>query len=195
MKKIIVFVGIIVAIVIIGAIGLYVLGSSDSDFQETSEKNISIVTKNYKTEFIVYGDDIEFDEACYVRKIDKISKENLTSDESYIYTVFIINDLNNNVTLTEEDLSIIYDKSYNDHIDFFYFGKNHANAIKEAGIFSQQLLENELSLGVIYERGIRTDVLGTWDDYMHKAYLEENRGLLAEIIIGQIVSKIRFDNK
>ena len=194
MKKNIVLVGIVITVIIM-IIGLFVLGSGDSEFQESIEKDISIVTQNYKTEIILYVEDIEFDEACYVRKIDKISKENLTSDESYVYTVFVINDLNNSVTLNEEDLKIIYDISYNDKIDFFYFGKNYANAIKEAGVFSQTLLENELSLGVIYERGIRTEVLGTWDDYMHKAYLEENRGLLAEIILAQIVSKIRFDNK
>lgn len=95
MKKILVLVGIVIIVII----GLFMLGSDDSEFQESVEKDISIVTQNYKTEIILYGEDIEFDEACYVRKIDKISKENLTSDESYVYTVFIINDLNNSVTL------------------------------------------------------------------------------------------------
>ena len=48
MKKILVLVGIVITVIIV-IIGLFMLGSDDSEFQESVEKDISIVTQNYKT--------------------------------------------------------------------------------------------------------------------------------------------------
>ncbi len=191
MKKKAIF---LICVLMVITFGVYIFLQSDSYEQEDEITNVDIVTKSYKTEFIIYGDDIEFDERCHVRKIDEITEANLTSDDTYMYTVFIINDLNNSVTLTQQDLDILYNKSYNQKIDFFYLGKDEVKAIKEKGIFSQDLLEAELSLGVIHERNLRIEVVGVWDENDHKIYLEKNHMLLSESLLDLIVSKIRFDN-
>ncbi len=187
---------IIVVFSLLIFVGMYIWGYGIFEPEDDNkDDNIKIITENYKTEIIVYGSDIAFDQSCYVRKVDEISKTSLSSEDSFVYTVFIINDLDGTITLTDKDLGIIKGKVFDDKIDFFYFGKNNIKKIINAGIFSQDVAEEEMSLGVIYERGIKTDVLGTWTEEAHKYYKEKNPGLLAENIIDEIVSKIRFDNK
>lgn len=191
MKKVLIVFGILLVIVFIVQ---FAFGYGFFE-PETNNSDVKIVTENYKTEIILYGDNIEFDDNCYVRKIDKITKENLTSDETFVYTVFIINDLNSTISIDNDDLKVIHNKIYNDKIDFYYFGKNSVAAIKEADIFHQNLSDTDMSLGVIYERGIITEVVGTWSEEIHEYYLEKNPALLSETILAEIVSKIRFDNK
>ena len=185
---------IILALVILSIGVMYVWGYGIFNTEDIDD-DVKIVTQNYKTEIIVYGSDIGFDESCYVRKIDKISKSNLSSEDSFVYTVFVINDLDGKVILTDDDIEIIKGKIFNDKIDFFYFGKNNLKNIVDAGIFSQDIAEDEMSLGVIYERGIKTEVIGTWTEEANQYYEEKNPNLLAENIMAEIVSKIRFDNK
>ncbi len=194
MKKIVKSIVVILAVALLVCGVMYILGYGVFE-PKSANANVKIITENYKTEIILYGSDVDFDEACYVRKINEISKDNLTSDESFIYTVFIINDLEENITLSDVELDIIKDKVLNDKIDFFYFGKSNVKNIVDEGIFSQELLEGEMSLGVIYEKGIKTEVLGTWTAELNRIYGEKNPDLLAESILDEIVSKIRYDNK
>lgn len=195
MKKGII-IGFVVLILIIAICGIYFQFSRDDELYENSyEAYVDIVTNNYKTEFIIYGDEIGFEDECYTRKIDTLSKENLESDNDFTYRALIINDLNNNIELTENDFKTLYEASYNYKIDLFYFGNRYFEQLKEAGITSQPLLESDLSIGVIYERDIRTEVVGLWDKELHKIYLENNPKLLADVLLTMYVSKIRHDNK
>ena len=195
MKKGII-IGFVVLILIIAICGIYFQFSRDDELYENSyEAYVDIVTNNYKTEFIIYGDEIGFEDECYTRKIDTLSKENLESDNDFTYRALIINDLNNNIELTENDFKTLYEASYNYKIDLFYFGNRYFEQLKEAGITSQPLLESDLSIGVIYERDIRTEVVGLWDKELHKIYLKKNPKLLADVLLTMYVSKIRHDNK
>ena len=195
MKKIVI-VSTFVIILIIGAGVIFFLSNKDDELYENSyEAYVQIVTNNYKTEFIVYGADIGFEDECYTRKIDSLSMENIKSSNEYVYSVILINDLNNNVKLTESDFEILYDASVNQKIDLFYLGSQYLEIFKEVGITSQPTLHNDLSIGVIYERGFRTEVVGLWDKEANKLYEELNPKLLSDIILTMYVSKIRFDNK
>ncbi len=187
--SIVVLLSLVMGVMYIFGYGIFEPEDNDID------TDIKIVTENYKTEIVVYGNEIKFDEACYVRNIDEISKSNLVSDDSFVYTVFVINDLDGALELTDKDLDVIKSKVIDEKIDFFYFGKKNYKNIVDAGIFSQDLLDSEMSLGVIYERGIRTEVIGTWTEEANKYYKESNPDLLGENILSEIVSKIRFDNK
>lgn len=162
---------------------------------EEKDERIRIITENYKTEIILYGEDISFDDSCYVRHIDTISKEELTSDTEYIYSVFIINDLNGTVELSQDELEIIKSKVFDDKIDLFYFGRNNYQNFVDAGIFSQEFNANDMFLGVIYENEIKTELLGVWDTTANELYKTKNEKLLADNIYDAITSKIRYDNR
>ena len=178
----------------IGVMFIFGLGPFMPEDEDMSA-DVKIVTENYKTEIIIYGDEIPFDEACYVRYIDKITKENLTSDDSFVYTVLVINDLNGNVELTDENMENIHSYVYDDKKDFFYLGKDDVDKIVQADIFHHELNGKNMSLGVVYEGGFNTEVLGTWDVVLNDIYLTKNEMLLSECLLGAIVSKIRIDNK
>ncbi len=183
-------------IIFLGIYGIYFISSIDDELHENSyEAYVQMVTNSYKTEFIVYGADIGFEDECFTRKIDSLNSENLLSSNDFVYSVILLNDLNNDVELTENDFEILYDASCNGNIDLFYFGNRYFEEFRNAGITSQPTLDSDMSIGVIYERGIRTEVMGLWDEEMNKAYEELNPKLLADIILTQYVSKIRFDNK
>ena len=70
-------------------------------------KDVKLLTEQYKTEFIVYGSEIKFDNGCYARHINEITKEALTSDPSYVYRVLVINNLDETITFNEEMVNII----------------------------------------------------------------------------------------
>ena len=181
--------------ILLFAIGrIYFISKKDDKLYENSyEAYVQMVTDTYKTEFIVYGDDIGFEDECYTRKIDSLNKDILALSDDYVYSAIIINDLNNNIELTENDFEILYDASFNQKIDLFYFGSRYLEKFKEVGITVQPTLDSDLSIGVIYERGIRTEVAGLWDKELNNAYVESNPKLLSDILLTMYVSKIRFD--
>ena len=193
-KKIIIAFALLILFFVIG--GIYFISKNDDKLYENSyEAYVQMVTDTYKTEFIVYGDDIGFEDECYTRKIDSLNKDILALSDDYVYSAIIINDLNNNIELTENDFEILYDASFNQKIDLFYFGSRYLEKFKEVGITVQPTLDSDLSIGVIYERGIRTEVAGLWDKELNNAYVESNPKLLSDILLTMYVSKIRFDNK
>ena len=62
----------------------------------TDEPDLITVTQTYPTELIVYGDDLNLDPSCHVRKIDAITEENLKIDDAFQFFVLVINDINEN---------------------------------------------------------------------------------------------------
>lgn len=193
MKKV---AGIIALVIMISFLAFFVFFQNyfgNNEGEETTDKTKKIL-ETYKTEIIVYGDEVELDEHCTIRKIDALTKENLDLDEEFMYTYLIINDLSGELTMSDNDFEILYDKCYNDKLCFFYLGENYLENFREAEIFVQPLKDTDMSLGVVYERGVIMDVLGTWTKDLHNDYINGDTHLLKEMLMYEIISTIEVDN-
>ena len=132
----------------------------------TVEEDILITTETYPTKMLVYGDEIDFDPKVNVEYINEISEESLKFDDEYSYHFIIINDIDNNVDVSAEELCMIGDivKSDNKY-NFMYLGSKELNTIESLGVLSVNKVmyaPDDLSVGLSHEGNRLITVTGTY---------------------------------
>lgn len=152
-------------IVIIGVLLFYFKNQNLEDELTTVEQERFIVTQTYPTQFVIYGDAIEFHDSISVRYVDQINEENLEIEDDFLYEMIIINDLQGNINLSNEEWEIIskYVKSDNRY-SFYYLGNKEIEQIYNLGIISSLDLwgQNDLSIGLTHEGNQLVTVFGTY---------------------------------
>ncbi|MDD4096659.1 MAG: hypothetical protein PHP22_10520, partial [Oscillospiraceae bacterium] len=126
----------ILSIMIIGLLFSTGCYSSNDEFMTSSEQDLFIVTETYTTEFILYGDDMNLDPACHVKKIDAITGENLQMDDTYKFSVLVINDINENAPVSDDELKLLISIVDQGKLPLFYFGKRLINPIISEGNYT-----------------------------------------------------------
>lgn len=189
MKKLVGIIAILLGIVAL----VQVINKTTSNDDNVSNSPKSIF-ETYKTEVIVYGDEILLDEGCVVRQIDNISNENIIPTSDFQYTFLILNDIDGELDLSDESILTIKENIDNNGLRMFYFGKDYLDKFVELGVFHQPFLEPDMSLGVVFERNIKTEVVGTWTEELNEMYLSGDTELLIEMIMFEITDTIKVDN-
>lgn len=196
MKKKIIIVVLLLVILIVGffAIREYVAQNSDKDALTTVESDIKLLSKEYPTRILVYGEMLEFDDRITTESISEITFDTLKKSEEYIYQLIIINDLNGKNVLSQDEWNIVSDviKEDND-INFLYLGNKQFEKIVEAGIVESDLTafeDGDLSLGVFYEGKTAISVYGTYT-----SALGTNQNDICEAIMREQVYSIKIGNE
>lgn len=158
-------IGIIILLLII-LIGVIICGTNDDeDSLNSAQHDIKLVTELYPTKFIVYGSEIDFSSSISVEYIDEICDDNLVMDNDYVYTMIIINDIDNNVNLSDDDWKLIYGYvESDDRYNLMYLGNSDFEQIGRLGILSDMtaFAEGDLSVGFVHEAGQLITVFGTY---------------------------------
>jgi hypothetical protein len=153
--------------------------------------DVKLVNENYPTEIIVYGDIVEFDHGFVARYIDSISIENLTSDEKYMFSVLVINDLEGNAPVSDEEMQIIKEMFDEENLNLYYFGTNLLGPLKEYGFYSDTLQPTDMSIAQVHEpQGSIVSIYGIWNTYLDEGYHTKNSKLLGQGLIRSIVYDI-----
>ena len=188
---------IIIALCIIVGIFIYAnLSGDNSDYEEVNE-DVMLLTEQYKTEFIVYGSEINFDNGCYARHIDEITKEALTSDTTYVYKVLVINNLDETVTFDEEMVNIINEEMNNNHLSVYYTGVDAAPFI-DSGIFSHLIVGNlrkeYILIGMTHEfsnASKPTAFNWAWEESDYIDYTKGNHTYIVNTILSEAAYNVK----
>lgn len=168
MKKKIIIVVLCIIFLVVAFFGIkeIVLRNSDRGSISTVESDIILLSQEYPTKFLVYGESIDFDEKITSENILEINYETLKKSQNYEYQLIIINDLSGKNVLSEDEWKIINDVVKSDiSINFLYLGDKQFDKIIEAGIVEKDISafeDGDLSLGVFYEGKTAVSVYGTY---------------------------------
>lgn len=177
-KSILIILGALILMIAVGGF-IFIKCHNDKEGEDdlsSADKDIIVVTEAYPTTFVIYGDDIEFDEKINRKIISEITEESLYNSDGYTY--LIVNDLDNKAHLTKEDIHVIDKFLDNEHNNFVYLGTESLERMLSEGLFGEN--ENvyepdDLAVGVYHEAGNRIVTAG-----MYKKGAEYN---LAEILL------------
>lgn len=155
------------------------------------QQNLITVTETYKTEFIVYGDDMNFDPACNVKKIDAITEDNLEADDTIKFSVLIINDINENAPITDDELNLMISIVDQGSLALYYFGKRLINPIISEGNYTTFDIEpSDMSIVRVHEPLGSLCVFGVWNDESQQIYETKRPEILQEILLSSVVSDV-----
>lgn len=144
----------------------YVANNSDKDSITTAESDIKLLSENYPTNILIYGDMLDFDKKISTNSISKISYDALKKTESYMYQLIVINDLSGKNVLLDEEWEIIKEVLMsNKTINFLYLGNKQFEKIINIGIVEGDITmfqDGDLSLGLFYEGETAISVYGTY---------------------------------
>lgn len=158
----------------------------------TNEPDLIIVTQTYPTELIVYGDDLNLDPACHVRKIDAITEENLKMDDAFQFFVLVINDINENAPISDDELKLIISIVDQGSLSLYYFGKRLINPIISEGNYITDIIDpyEDMSIARVHEPHSSLCVLGVWTDEMQKIYETQRPDIFQEVFLGSVVRDV-----
>ena len=172
MKKREKIIGGIVVVIICVALLLFAaykisLNSNKADNELTSyEQDERLVTKVIPTEFIIYGEELGFDDMIFTSYISSIDSESLYLDTAkYRQAVIILNDLNGRLDITDAEWLLI--KKYideNGNYSLCYLGDGEFERMQELGVTEQlmSLYDGDLSVMIVHSGGEKIYITGTY---------------------------------
>jgi len=181
---------ILISLMTVGIIPLpSFLKRADSD-NDTLGKAIKIIY-DHPTDVMLLGDDIIFQRGFKAREITEVNDEALKRDTLHKYSFLIINDLQNNVNLTQDNIEMIRDYIYNKHYTVFYLGDKYLSAWDD----SQFITNVEGSRSVVFQNevGQVVRITGLWGE-REAEMMQEYPNILGDVIIYQIEDFIRKNN-
>lgn len=190
---------LVIVIVLVAAVITWVLFFPVSLFKNTSSDNVNAlqteidIINKYPTDMIVYGDKIDFAQTgISIRTIDSITEKNLERSSKYIYSYIIINDMNNNIKLTDGEINLIYDYIYKKGYNLIYFGTQYYAVWNDP---LQAIADIDESHAVAYqcENGNIVRVVGMWTNQELEIYKDDST-ILSDTIIMQVADMIERNN-
>lgn len=172
----------------------YVARNSDKDSLTTVESDILLLSEEYPTRILIYGEMLEFDSKIATEAITEITYDSLNKSEEYAYQLIVVNDLNGKNVLSDDEWKIINDVVKADiDINFLYLGDEQFDKIFEAEIVEKDITafqDGDLSLGLFYEGKNAISVYGT---YTSMSGTTQNE--VCEAIIHEQAYSIRAGNE
>jgi len=157
----------------------------------SNESAFITVTQTYPTELIVYGDDLNLDPACHVRKIDAITEENLKIDDAFLFFVLVINDIDENAPISDAELKLIISIVDQGNLSLYYFGKRLIKPIiSEGNYITDDIMTTDMSIARVHEPYGSLCVLGVWTDELQEIYETQRPDIFQETFLGSVVRDV-----
>ena len=125
------------------------------------ERIATIIQKEYPTELILLGEDIIFETGIPVTKISSVTETSLKRSANYEHTFFIINDLKDNVQITEEEIGLLSEKISHPNFCLVYLGTKYNSLWDEPNQYIANL-EGNLSWRYYQLDGQPRRYIGAW---------------------------------
>ena len=130
---------------------------------------ISVLIDDYNSDIVILGDDKYLDERLIHRKVDRIDATTMQYDSSvHGYQALAILDMENNLSISDEEFAFIEDYVKKQHKDILYFGRQYMQRLEEIfnlgghssepgiGVYGS-IPENKQSCGWMAMDGVWTD--------------------------------------
>lgn len=162
----------------------------------THEENILILNKKYPSDIVLYGDEIDFSGDLQYRKIVQVEEFSLEGKE-FKYHFIIVNNMANNISLTQDEWDLIGEFIINKHYTFLYIGmvnQDLSQVMIKAGILDTQLSNNcrgfmsGYQYGAFLYRGVEILQVKDLNDF------KEFPQLLGEVLVTNMVDVIKREN-
>ncbi len=194
-KKICIIISLFVIMFIVYfGVRQYVANNSDKDSLTTVESDIKLLSEEYPTKILVYGETLDFDKKIITNNISKISYDTLKKTENYMYQLIVINDLSGKNVLSDEEWMIIKEVLMsNKDINFLYLGNKQFEKIINIGIVEGEITmfqDGDLSLGLFYEGETAISVYGSYTSKLGSSQKD-----ICEVIMREQAYSIQVGNQ
>lgn len=179
LKKALPMIGIVVVIIaIVVGLGIYIKTTKENELTDI-ERISKMLTTTRKTDIYIVGEDIDFDNAVTATIIDEVTMSNISGSGEY--KVIIVNDLNNEVELSEDEIELIRDLIGKDNYMLIYLGEKYSATWNDT---SYGIADVEGNLCFIYYSwdGVPTRNVGAWNVKDQ----ETSKGALGQVILYSI---------
>ncbi len=123
-KKTAIIIAVIVGIIIVG-IFVHRIITDKSDEKEIDVDRISkMLSTTRKTDIFVAGEEINFNNKVNTISIDEVTMDKINGTGDY--KVIILNDLNNMVELTENEINLLTELIHTDNYMLIYLGEKYS---------------------------------------------------------------------
>ncbi len=168
MKKIGIIAGISCVVLLLGYVLLILFGAlqvpsflKKEETMTDMERIKQVIEKSIPTDVVIRGEDIMFEDGLEHRNIGNINEQTLETKKEY--QVVIINDLNNEISLSNEEITYMKEKIGQNDTMLLYLGRNYATTFdaeeKESANISGNLGFTYYSIDGEPKRNI-----GCWDE-------------------------------
>lgn len=168
-KKIIISVIVLVVVAICVLAYGYISGTRElpefikeqvSDDNETDMDRIKKIMETTRpTQVMVLGDEIKFENEIDIKKIDGLTESEIESEKDYV--IVLINDLYDNVTLSDEEVEFAKELINKDGYCIIYLGEKYSTVLDKT---DEGIAEIEGNLCFMYYswQGMPSRNVGSW---------------------------------
>ena len=184
---------ILFGIILIGGIivGFYFFGFNLSSNKglDDYDKDIVILNQTDPVKIIIYGEQIPFRESLNVEYIHNL--DNIPNDSNKNKEILVVSDLDDTLTLTNQDIQTIKNKIDSDlNFDFYYLGRQYIQNFIDDGVFFGGISSSDYGVGNVNIENTRSIFTGIWatSDINQTG---DNRETLAYLLVRQFVRVLK----
>ncbi len=183
LKTILIAIGAVFVIVII-VIGIGIIKAKKNDASLNDIDRISkMLTTTRKTDIFILGDKIDFNDNIKTTSIDKVSESEINGSGEY--KIIILNDLNDNIKLADDEISLLKDYIGTNNYMLIYLGEKYSTTFDNESMNGIANVENNLSYIYYSWDNIPTRSVGAWTK-SEQDELTKYPGLLEEALLYSI---------
>ncbi len=159
-KKVVIIFSIIIVLIIAG-VCIYVNESKKSDNELLDIDRISkVLSTTRKTDIFIRGEEVDFNNKVNSKNIDEITTSKISGDNDY--KVIIVNDLNDGVELSADEISLLEQLICKNNYMLIYLGEKYSTTWDDT---SYGVANVEGNLCYIYYSwdGVPTRNIGAWN--------------------------------
>lgn len=182
-KKVFITTGIIAAIAIVIGVVYFTLSDKKEEDLTEYDRIAKVLTTTRKTDIFVIGDEIDFGDKIKAAHISEASGAQI--NESGDYKAVIVNDLNDKVNLSDDEIGFLREFINKEKNVLIYLGKKYSTTWDDKSKSTTSVGGNLLYSYFLYE-GLPQGAIG--------GYLETDQGN-PEILQMAVLSEIEYDLK
>lgn len=183
LKTVFIAIGVIAAIVIATICIGNIKSNKNNEPLSDIERISKMLTTTRKTDIFILGDEIDFNDNIKTTSIDKVSEAEI--DGSGDYKVIILNDLNNNIKLSDDEICLLKDYISTNNYMLIYLGEKYSATFDDESQDGIANVENNLAYIYYSWDSIPTRNVGAWTK-AEQEELTKYPGLLEEALLYSI---------
>lgn len=158
-KKVVIIISIIVVLIIVGVCACIMIIDKNTETITDVDRISKMLTTTKKTDIFVVGEEINFNNKVNTISIDEVTMSKLNGNGDY--KIIILNDLNDMVKLTEDEIELLTELICTDNYMLIYLGEKYSTTWDDT---SYGIANVEGNLCYIYYSwgGIPSRNVGAW---------------------------------
>ncbi|MFT3952480.1 MAG: hypothetical protein QM689_11160 [Oscillospiraceae bacterium] len=182
---------LVICAVVIFLLHQYAITKAVNAKGDSYDQAIAVVNENYPSDIIAYGEDIGFRASLRFRTITEITEASLTSDQKYKYALFVINDRNGQLNISDQEFELIKRLTEEKNLNFYYIGTQYLQKLKEFGFYSTEYMNDYHGMGYVISRSPsgHSSIHGLWTSVEEENY-KINHELLGDIVVDTFVDDV-----